>query len=159
MQGLRETRDNLLLVAQVFAVVAILAVWADINEIKRLDAVTPAAQSSPVDYEKINQIVTARIEAMPQAKDGRDGIDGSNGKDAQVNESLLRSIIQEEVAKIPRPKDGTNAETIRETVVQSPEFRTNPDNGNFEWRIVGDDSWQIIKRACEFLGVCNGQAN
>jgi hypothetical protein len=59
--------------------------------------------------------------------DGVNGQNGSNGADGKDG-----------VGQKGDP--GQPGQPGRET-----EFRCNPDNDNYEWRYVGDDSWQIIQ--------------
>jgi hypothetical protein len=34
------------------------------------------------------------------------------------------------------------------------QLRTNPQNGNLEWKYTDDLSWNILTRACMFTGTC-----
>lgn len=153
-------RNTLLLIAQIIAIVLFLVIFSDIREFKAHQA-SYQPQPAPIDYERINQMVTSKISELPLPQDGKngtDGEDGQDGKDALINEEALRKIVEEEVSKIPKPKDGVNGQDAI-SIILKPEFRTNPGNGNFEWRIEGDDSWQTISSVCQIVGVCNGQTN
>lgn len=77
----------------------------------------PAGPVAEIDYERVERAirevvpvavkeeVTKAVASIPVPKDGRDGVDGLNGKDATVDEDAIVSRV---VAQIPTPKDGVN---------------------------------------------------
>lgn len=118
----------------------------------------PKGDTPEIDYKLIASMVeqqtAQRVSSIPLPKNGSDGKDGesirgADGKDAVVDYDKVRSLIQEEVFKLPIPSQGDIGVAGREV-----EFQTNPKTNNLEWRYIGDDSWQILMRNCQITNTC-----
>jgi hypothetical protein len=79
----------------------------------------------------INQEIVTQFLQVPLAKDGKDGIDGKDGKDADPE--YIKSVIAEEVSKVPAAKDGKDADIeqvkalIAEEVAKMPAPKDGKD--------------------------------
>lgn len=160
---MKNVRDNLLLCAQLIALVCCVAVLKHTDQIHQQSSYAPVADTAPVfDEEKLSQLIHKEIAALPKPIDGKDGAsgtngqNGSNGQNASVDYDKVRSIVQDEVAKIPTPKDGNNGADGIGSPGREIELQTNILNGNLEWRYIGDDSWQLLMKRCAMLGNCDG---
>lgn len=132
-----------------------------------------------------HQIIDPGAKSFPLA-----GPQGPKGDPAQVDYDQIHNFIIEQVAMIPRPKDGNTIQGPPGQSIQGPpgqpgesiqgpagqngqdavgidgtpgepgqpgrevEMRSNPANGNLEWRYVGELSWQTLITACEITNTC-----
>lgn len=67
--------------------------------------------------------------------DGATGATGLTGVQGIQGEQGLQGV-----------QGDTGAQGDPGTPGQNPEFRCNPKNHNYEWRYVGDDTWQVLQK-------------
>lgn len=160
----QKIRDILLLVAQITTLACAVVVISRAGALQQLSYNAPdviAPIQPAFDEKQLTEIIQKQLPLLqPKAgadgangQDGANGIHGTNGKDATVDYEAIRTMVKDEVAKIPAPLNGKDA-------LSPPaiEFNPNPSPGVIEWRYAGDDSWQVALNLCTVLGSCNGQA-
>lgn len=106
------------------------------------------AQGPPGEPGKSIQGVQGEIGPMslvpgPHGKDGNDGSSGVPGSTGLIG---------------PQGEPGTPGEPGPQGDAGAPglqtELRTDPLNGDLEWRYVGDDDWQILMPFCSIVNTC-----
>lgn len=141
--------------------------WIILGLIFLLDIVTifialrsPSSHSYPsqkpivisLDYNKINALVQADLNALPQAQNGVNGTNGINGKDGAQGPSGVAGPTGAtgETGQTGSPGDsGAPARQV--------ELRYNAVKNQVEWHYDGDISWNTLVSACTLTNTCGAQ--
>ncbi len=166
---MQKVRDNLLLIAQLITLVCALAVLNKASLLQQESYSTPVMESTSstptLDDARLTELLQKEFPTLPQIQPtvvkgapgnpGADGQPGANGKDGKtpvVDYNTIKDMVKQEVAKLPAPKDGLNGKNGADAPLV--ELQTNILTGNLEWRYAGYDSWQLLMKKCDLIGVC-----
>lgn len=110
------------------------------EEIGKAVAALPAPKDGrdgvSVDEQAVKQMVDAAVgSAVAQIPAAKDGAPGKDGADGEVDEQLLRELVTAAVDRLPKPKDGKDADPeamramVAESVRQAVEALPKPKDG------------------------------
>jgi hypothetical protein len=139
---MQNARDHLVLLAQGVFLVCIVIILATLKPVQQQYSTIPVSgpkgEDAVVDYEQIEGFVQQEVLGIPKPKNGQDGKDGRDGKDADlVDYAAIEKVIQQKI------QEAFDAREKPQEPTPDSEYRQNPKNGKNEWRLAGDDSWQL----------------
>lgn len=108
-----------------------------------------------VDYKQIDSIIEKKVKPLPLP------INGVNGADGLPGASIIgppgpagTTVVGPKGESGAKGEDGQAGQDAIGEPGREVEMRSNPLNGDIEWRYVGDDSWQLLMKKCELSGTC-----
>ncbi len=136
---MQKARDHFILLGQAIFVLCVVLILANFRPVQREYSFVPVkgerGEPGIVDYDRVASIIDGEVAALPKPEDGQNGKDGKDGADGIVDYSVVEEIATQAVQDY---LDSLNNPPVNELEV---EYRDNPNNGNREWRLVGDDTW------------------
>lgn len=105
------------------------------SRVKNIPLPKDGNDADPVDYTIINQYINDRVDAIPHPKDGKDGLNGINGKSCTTSQTETGAVIACE--------DGTSA-VIRNGTDSYIELRCNENRNRWEVRYAPTDNWSVL---------------
>lgn len=99
-----------------------------------------------VDYDRIALLINERLSALPQPKNGENGVDGRDGKDGKDG------------ANGKDGRDGINGSDGIGADGRTPEFQVNTVTGELQVRYPPDRLWMVVPSSCLNVSLCTEEA-
>lgn len=126
----------------------------------------------------ISNIIAARNPSARSYPRLVQGPIGPKGDTPQIDYTKIANIINQQIATLPKPKDGIDGTNGKNGVIGNPgvngtngqdglpgvqgadglsvELRYNAAKQQIEWRYVGDITWKLLVSNCTLANTCTG---
>lgn len=118
----------------------------------------PSATPTPVNYDKIGELIDQKLATLPKAPAGIPGVNGNNGVNGTDGKDGKNGATGLQGPAGPKGDTGEKGDTGAQGDPGIPgktvELRYNDTKQQIEWRYGGDIGWRTLVTTCQLGGTC-----